>query len=134
MIDFSKEFEYRTSRSGGPGGQNVNKVSSKVELRFHVNNSELLSEEEKALLHEKLGNYISQEGYLQLTCQTERSQLANKERCIQKFYELLGKAFTKQKARKATKPSRAAHQERIASKKKLSDKKATRGRIRSSDY
>jgi len=134
MIDFSKEFEYRTSRSGGPGGQNVNKVSSKVELRFHVNNSELLSEEEKTLLHEKLGNYITQEGYLQITSQTERSQLANKERCIQKFYELLGKAFTKQKARKATKPSKAAHQERIAAKKKLSDKKANRGRIRPSDF
>jgi len=134
MIDFSKEFEYRTSRSGGPGGQNVNKVSSKVELRLHVNNSALLTEEEKALLHEKLGSYISQEGYLQLTCQTERSQLANKEKCIQKFYKLLTKAFAKQKVRKATKPSKAAHQERIASKKKLSDKKANRSRVRPSDY
>ena len=131
MIDFSKEFQYRTSRSGGPGGQNVNKVSSKVELRFHVNNSELLSEEEKTLLHAKLGNYITQEGYLQLVCQTERSQLTNKERCIQKFYELLGKAFTRQKARKATKPSKASQHERVASKKKLSDKKANRGRVRS---
>jgi len=134
MIDFTKEFEYRTSRSGGPGGQNVNKVSSKVELRFHVDNSELLTEEEKALLHEKLSNYITQEGYLQVICQTERSQLANKENCIQKFYALLGKAFTKQKARKATKPSKASQQERIAAKKKLSDKKANRGRIRHSDY
>ena len=133
MQDFTKEFEYRTSRSGGPGGQNVNKVSSKVELRFHVANSELLTEEEKALLHEKLSNYITQEGYLQLVCQTERSQLANKENCIQKFYELLGKAFTKKKVRKPTKPSKASQHERIASKKKLSDKKAGRGRIRHSD-
>ena len=134
MIDFTKEFEYRTSRSGGPGGQNVNKVSSKVELRFHVDNSELLTEAEKALLHEKLSNYITQEGYLQLVCQTERSQLANKENCIQKFYELLGKAFTKQKVRKPTKPSKASQHERVASKKKLSDKKANRGRVRHSDY
>ncbi|KAA5549227.1 alternative ribosome rescue aminoacyl-tRNA hydrolase ArfB [Adhaeribacter rhizoryzae] len=134
MIDFTKEFEYRTSRSGGPGGQNVNKVSSKVELRFHVNNSELLTEEEKALLYQKLGNYITQEGYLQVICQTERSQLANKENCIQKFYALLGKAFTKQKARKPTKPSKASQHERIAAKKKLSDKKANRGRVRNSDY
>jgi ribosome-associated protein len=134
MHDFSKEFEYRTSRSGGPGGQNVNKVASKVELRFHVNQSELLSEEEKALLHEKLGNYITQEGYLQLVCQTERSQLANKEKCIARFYELLTKAFAKQKVRKATKASRAAHQERITAKKKTSDKKANRGRLRPSDY
>ncbi|GEO02678.1 aminoacyl-tRNA hydrolase [Adhaeribacter aerolatus] len=134
MEDFSREFEYRTSRSGGPGGQNVNKVSSKVELRFHVDNSELLTTEEKALVHEKLSNYITQEGYLQLICQTERSQLANKENCIQKFYELLAKAFAKQKVRKATKPSRAAQQERIATKKKHADKKASRGRIRHSDY
>jgi ribosome-associated protein len=133
MLDLTKEFIYRTSRSGGPGGQNVNKVSSKVELRFHVNNSEVLSEEDKALVHEKLGNYISQEGYLQITCQTDRSQLANKEQCIEKFYALLGKAFTKQKARKATKPSKASQRERIAAKKKLSDKKANRSRVHRSD-
>jgi ribosome-associated protein len=132
--DFTKEFEFRTSRSGGPGGQNVNKVSSKVELRFHVANSELLTETQKALIVEKLANYLTNEGYLQLICQEGRSQLANKESCIKKFYELLKKAFARQKVRRPTKPSRAARQERLAGKKQLSEKKTNRGRIRPHDY
>jgi ribosome-associated protein len=132
--DFTKEFEFRTSRSGGPGGQNVNKVSSKVELRFHVANSGLLTEAEKALAQEKLANYLTSEGYLQLICQEGRSQLANKESCIKKFYELLKRAFAKQKVRKPTKPSHAARQERLAGKKQQSEKKAGRGRIRPHDY
>ena len=132
--DFTKEFEFRTSRSGGPGGQNVNKVSSKVELRFQVNNSALLTDEEKALINKKLGSYITNEGYLQLICQTERNQLGNKESCIRKFYELLTKAFAQQKVRKPTKPSKAAHQQRILGKKQQSEKKASRSRIRPQDF
>jgi ribosome-associated protein len=130
--DFTKEFEFRTSRSGGPGGQNVNKVSSKVELRFHVANSELLTETQKALIVEKLANYLTNEGYLQLICQEARSQLANKETCIKKFYELLHKAFTRPKIRRATRPSRAARQERLTGKKQQAEKKANRSRP--SDY
>lgn len=132
MQDFTKEFEFRTSRSGGPGGQNVNKVSSKVELRFHVANSELLTETQKALIVEKLANYLTNEGYLQLICQEARSQLANKETCIKKFYELLHKAFTRPKIRRATRPSRAARQERLTGKKQQAEKKANRSRP--SDY
>jgi ribosome-associated protein len=130
--DFTKEFEFRTSRSGGPGGQNINKVSSKVELRFHVANSELLTETQKALIVEKLANYLTNEGYLQLICQEARSQLANKETCIKKFYELLHKAFTRPKIRRATRPSRAARQERLTGKKQQAEKKANRSRP--SDY
>ena len=127
MQDFTREFEFRTSRSGGPGGQHVNKVSSKVELRFQVAASQLLTEEEKALVQEKLASHITSEGYLQLICQEARSQLANKEACIKKFYQLLKTAFAKQKVRRPTRPSRAARQERLAGKKQQAEKKASRG-------
>ncbi len=131
--DFYPEFIFQTSRSGGPGGQNVNKVSSKVELRFHVADSGLLTPEEKVVLQEKLGNRITNEGYLQLICQTERSQLANKEMCVKKFYELLQKAFTRLKARRATKPSLAVKQKRLQSKKHQAEKKATRLKFKPDD-
>lgn len=121
-----RELLFQASRSGGAGGQNVNKVNTKVELRFQVESSELLTEEEKALVQEKLGSRINSEGYLQVVCQTERSQLQNKELCVQRFYELLRQALTRQKKRKATKPSRASVRRRLEGKKKQADKKANR--------
>lgn len=124
--DFSKEYSFIASRSGGAGGQNVNKVSSKIELRFHVDSSQLLTEEEKAQIKEKLANQINQDGILQIVSQEERGQLGNKEICVKKFYQLLKKAFTKPKPRKATKPSKASVQARLNDKKKESEKKNTR--------
>jgi len=124
--DYTNEFTFITSRSGGPGGQNVNKVSTKVMLCFHVNDSELLNEDEKFLINQKLANKINTEGVLQITSQAERTQLANKERCIEKFYELIKQALTVPKKRKKTKPSKAAVQKRLDEKKKLSDKKQNR--------
>ncbi|SFG71428.1 alternative ribosome rescue aminoacyl-tRNA hydrolase ArfB [Pontibacter chinhatensis] len=121
-----RELLFQASRSGGAGGQNVNKVNTKVELRFQVESSELLTEEEKALVQEKLGSRINSEGYLQVVCQTERSQLQNKELCVQRFYELLRQALTRQKKRKATKPTRASVRRRLEGKKKQADKKANR--------
>lgn len=121
-----RELLFQASRSGGAGGQNVNKVNTKVELRFQVEGSELLTEEEKALVQEKLGSRINSEGYLQVVCQTERSQLQNKELCVQRFYELLRQALTRQKKRKATKPTRASVRRRLEGKKKQADKKANR--------
>lgn len=126
--DFFNEFDFATSRSGGAGGQHVNKVSSKVELRFHVDNSALLSPEEKEIIKQKLVNKINNEGYLQIISQVERSQLLNKQIAITKFYQLIVKALTPVKRRRATKPTKASIQTRLEEKKKLSGKKNNRNR------
>ncbi len=127
--DFSSEFTFTASRSSGPGGQNVNKVSSKVMLCFQVSNSMLLTDNEKERINEKLANKINSDGVLQITSQSERTQLANKERCIEKFHELVKQALTIPKRRKRTRPSKAAVQRRIDAKKKLSEKKKSRGKL-----
>jgi ribosome-associated protein len=132
--ELERELSFQASRSGGAGGQNVNKVASKVELRFHVGDSQLLTDEEKGLVHEKLASRINNEGYLQVVCQTERSQYRNKELCIERFYELLRQAFTRQKKRTATKPTRSSVRKRLEGKKRQSDKKASRGGLKGGDY
>jgi len=124
--DFLPELQFQTARSSGPGGQNVNKVESKVEVRFHVASSPLLSDEQKAVLLTKLAKQLTSEGYLLVTAQEDRSQLRNKEIAVQKFYELLKRTLHKPKARKATRPSAGAVRERLTTKKKHSEKKANR--------
>ena len=120
------EFVFSATRSSGPGGQNVNKVSSRIELRFSVDNSHFLSEREKQRIHLKLKNRINSEGELLLVSQSERSQLANKEKAIENFFTLTEKALTLQKKRVKTKPTAASRFKRLESKKMTALKKQLR--------
>lgn len=115
--DLSPEFQFFASRSSGPGGQNVNKVNSKVELRFDISNSSLLTNEQKAILITKLATKITSEGLISITSQRDRSQLANKEDAIQKLYLLLTKALTPVKPRKNTKPTKSSVEKRLTLKR-----------------
>ncbi|PWK77895.1 ribosome-associated protein [Mucilaginibacter oryzae] len=126
--DLQKETVYKTSRSGGKGGQNVNKVSSKVELLFSITASALFTEEEKQTLTEKLQNRLNKDGYVQVICDEERSQYLNKEKAIGRLILLLTKALQKPKVRKPTKVSKAAKAARLDNKKIQSAKKEGRGR------
>jgi len=125
-ISFESEILFSASRSSGPGGQNVNKVSTKVELRFNIPNSNLLSDTEKEILLEKLKNKINNEGDLILVSQEGRSQLKNKEKVLEKFYELIEKTLTPPKKRKPTKPTQASKKKRLEGKKLVSEKKSQR--------
>ncbi len=120
------ELDFSTSRSSGPGGQNVNKVNSKVTLRWNIKDSALLAPEEKELLLQKLATRLTTDGTLLLTAQDSRSQLQNKEEAISKLEHLLKQAFAKKKKRKATKPSKGSVQTRLNKKKKHSEKKKWR--------
>jgi ribosome-associated protein len=125
---FLPEITFQTSRSSGPGGQNVNKVESRVELRWHLQDSHVVSELQKGLLLEKLANQLTAEGYLLVTAQDDRSQLRNKEIALARFYQLLQKSVRRPKPRRATRPSAGAVRKRLEGKKIQSDKKANRRR------
>jgi len=111
------EIVLSATRSSGPGGQNVNKVNTRVELRFSVKNSSVFSEEQKERIFLKLKNRINLEGELILTSQTARTQLDNKEKVYEKFFDLIEKALTVQKKRLKSSPTLASRKRRLESKK-----------------
>ena len=129
MIDVSKEIIFKTTRSGGKGGQNVNKVETAVIAFFNIAGSFLLTEEQKILLKEKLLNRINGEGYLLVKSQKHRTQLANKDEAAEKLNDLINKALTPKKKRLATKASRASKQKRLDEKKINAEIKSGRKKI-----
>jgi ribosome-associated protein len=124
--DLLKEITFKTSRSGGKGGQHVNKVSSKVELNINIKSSNLFTEEQKLILLEKLSNRINSEGVMQVVTEEDRSQLRNKEKGLQKLIVLLANALQRVKPRKITRPGKSAVEKRLKQKQAVSLKKINR--------
>lgn len=121
-----KELQFSFSKSSGPGGQNVNKVNTKVSLRFDIAESSILREEQRTLLLQKLENKLTKEGVLILTSQEARSQLVNKELVVKKLDLLFESVLKVEVKRKRTKPTKASKKKRLGDKKHLSLKKANR--------
>lgn len=126
MIDFSTEIQYKTARSGGKGGQNVNKVETMVEARWNVAGTKLFEEAQLERIQLKLGKHISKEGYLLVQCSETRSQLENKAIATEKLLALVNKALIIPKKRKVTKIPKSVIEKRLQGKRINSEKKANR--------
>ncbi|MBW6489692.1 MAG: aminoacyl-tRNA hydrolase [Lentimicrobium sp.] len=126
LPELERELDFMTSRSSGKGGQHVNTTETRVEIHFNIPGSQMLNDEQKALLLQRLGHRLSQEGNLRMYSQKSRSQADNKEDVVKRFYELIAKSLKPVKKRIRTAPGKRQKEARLETKKAVSQKKELR--------